>query len=756
MHRTKIGLIAVLLLLAAAPAAYAQGTSDPLVKPYQADDAKGFHDVLPPGTNGLVNGPQLAAFLGTGQRPAHSDDQLPLYAGLRGASPTLNGADLEKFYKDSSFGVKPEDVDRVYHPGGRDGAVIVRDNRYGVPHIYAGTRTDAMFATGYATAEDRLFFIDVLRHLGRAQLTSFAGGAKGNQDFDISQWENAPYNEEDLQRQIDLGDEVYGAEGAQLQGDLEQYTAGINAYIDEAKLNPVKMPGEYAALGRPLGPDPWKGTDAIAIASLVGGIFGKGGGQELPWAQLLQNFQAKFGNRSGRELWEGFRASNDPEAPTTVHGKAFPYEQVPKKVYKGSRALPDDGSVQPAQTVEAASGAASKPHASVTPKDDGLGLSGLFAVPKANSNALLVAGKNTASGHPIAVIGPQVAYFNPQILMEQDVHAPSIDARGAAFPGVNLYVELGRGRDYAWSATSAGQDIIDTFAVPLCQDDLHYLFRGQCLPMETLPRTNSWSPHLADSTPEGSVTLRSDRTKLGIVVARGKIGGKPVAWTNLRSTYFHEVDSARGFSDFNNPDIIHGPEDFKHAAYKIGYTFNWFYADNQNIAYFNSGNNPVRSRKIDPLLPVSSKYEWKNFNPDLNIADYTPEATHPQVVNQDYITSWNNKQAPKFSSAETNTFSPIFRSMPLDDGIQQRLAGGHKMGLTELVDAAENAATIDLRANKVPPGAPQVVGPPKDPAGAGAVTKPVAWGSDRAHPIAPDRDGKYGPARAIPLLHAWR
>src|SRR3954447_19050352 len=112
MGRGFVGVFAVVGVLLAASAAQAQG-SDPLVKPYQADDYKGFHDVLPPGTNGLVNGPQLAAFLGAGQRPAHSDDQLPLYAGLRGAAPTLNPADLGKYYKDSSFGIKPEDVDRV-------------------------------------------------------------------------------------------------------------------------------------------------------------------------------------------------------------------------------------------------------------------------------------------------------------------------------------------------------------------------------------------------------------------------------------------------------------------------------------------------------------------------------------------------------------------------------------------------------------------------------------------------------------------
>ena len=74
--------------------------------------------------------------------------------------------------------------------------------------------------------------------------------------------------------------------------------------------------------------------------------------------------------------------------------------------------------------------------------------------------------------------------------MDVDVHGPGIDARGATFAGISLYVLLGHGRDYAWSATSAGQDIIDTFAVPLCEpdgskptiDSMHYRFRGQCLP----------------------------------------------------------------------------------------------------------------------------------------------------------------------------------------------------------------------------------------------------------------------------------
>ena len=84
------------------------------------------------------------------------------------------------------------------------------------------------------------------------------------------------------------------------------------------------------------------------------------------------------------------------------------------------------------------------------------------------SNALVVdAAGHSADGHPIAVFGPQVSYFAPRILMQEDLHSPSYDAEGASFPGTGL-VELGRGEDYAWSATSAGSDLIDQRLELIC------------------------------------------------------------------------------------------------------------------------------------------------------------------------------------------------------------------------------------------------------------------------------------------------
>jgi Penicillin amidase len=124
---------------------------------------------------------------------------------------------------------------------------------------------------------------------------------------------------------------------------LNSFVAGINAYIDAALLDPTKLPGEYAALGKP--PAHWTGTDVIAEASLIGGIFGKGGGNELRSALLLEALQKRFGARAGRRAWADFRSKNDPEAPTTVRKTPFPYETTPAFSRRGL-ALPDPGSVE--------------------------------------------------------------------------------------------------------------------------------------------------------------------------------------------------------------------------------------------------------------------------------------------------------------------------------------------------------------------------------------------------------------------------
>jgi acyl-homoserine lactone acylase PvdQ len=451
-----------------------------------------------------------------------------------------------------------------------------------------------------------------------------------------------------------------------------------------------------------------------------------------------------------------FRSAEDREAPVTVHKGRFPYQTPVRRPRRGSRAVPDPGSLRHHDVVAAKRGGGGSDGVGGLP----LPVGGLMALPTSASNALLVSARESVSGHPLMVAGPQTGYFNPQILIEQDVHAPGgegrppIDARGASFVGINLYVQLGRGRDYAWSATSAGQDNVDTFALRLC-DDRHYRYRGRCEPIEVLEKTVSRRPSPGDQTPAGSQTLRAERTKLGLVAARGTVRGKPVIYTLLRSTYFHEVDSAAGFLDFNTPTAITGPESFAQAASKVGYTFNWFYADSERISYFNSGANPVRARRIDHDLPVRARFRWRGWDPERWSSRVTPPSAHPQVVDQRYLVNWNNKQARGFASSDTNAYSSAYRSQMLSDRVRKAIRGQRKLTLPGLIDIMEVAGTGDLRAHVALPLALRIVGRPKDARLRAAVATLRAWRKAGGLRRDGDRDGAYDHADAVALMDAW-
>jgi acyl-homoserine lactone acylase PvdQ len=740
--------IRVALAVAALASALAFATTAAAaVQPYGTNDAGGFRNVLPPGEAGTDNALQLAAFEANGALPPHMDDQLPLYSNLLYASPTLTHDDVAKYFKDATFGVKPEDVASTETP--KPGVTIIRDKQYGVPHVYGDTDDDVEFGAGYAGAEDRLFLMDVLRHTGRAELSSFIGGSDGNREMDRTQWQIAPYTDADLQRQIDLAPQVYGDLGRQLVERGNAFVAGINAYVDAAMTDPSKMPGEYAAIGKL--PTHWSLTDVIAEASLIGGIFGKGGGNEVRSAQLLQSLEQRFGTKKGRKAWSDFRSKNDPEAPTTVLKQRFPYETTSPFAKRGL-ALPDAGSVK-FTDVAPPLRASSRDTTSV-----GAQLRRAFAQHPHASNWELIAARHSTNGHPIAVLGPQVGYYVPQILLEEDLHGPHFDARGAAFPGVNLMVQLGHGRDYAWSATTATSDNIDTFAEVLCQDDVHYLYKGQCLPMEKLERTNSWSPNASDSTPSGSETLTAYRTVHGIVYARGTVGGRPVAFVSARTTYEHEADSAIGFFELNDPTFVHDPESFRHAVDGINFGFNWAYVDAQHIAYEQSGWYPKRSPGTSPDFPVlgTGEFDWQGYNPDLHTMNVMGIDERPHVVDQDYLVSWNNKQAPGWAAADDKfSYGSIFRSKMIEARIRGAIAHGKKASLEQVVQAMDEPASQDLEAWALMRPLRRALGHPSDPALREAIAKLSAWAHAGAHRRDLDKDGHEDDEDAVTLMDAW-
>ncbi|MEU6531886.1 penicillin acylase family protein [Streptomyces sp. NPDC046928] len=716
-------------------------------------------DILPPGQNGNATLAQILLNQAFGTLPEHASDQLGPYAALAKGHTGLTDATVNTFFNDASFGVPSDQVASTLKPAGRTDVTIVRDKKTGVPHITGTTRYGTEFGAGYAAAQDRLWLMDVFRHVGRGRLTSFAGGAPSNQGLEQQFWRSAPYTEAELQAQIDSAVAKGGDRGRQALADATAYLDGVNSYID-ASDSGRSFPGEYVLTGHKdaitnAGTiEHFKLTDLVALASVIGALFGSGGGGEVDNALSLLAAQEKYGVVEGTRLWESFRQRNDPEAAVTVHGKSFPYATKPADPQ--GTALPDAGSVTDEQLVYdrtgGAAGAAAG-NASATAAATALG-----SARRGMSNALVVSGEHTASGHPIAVFGPQTGYFAPQLLLLQEIQGPGISARGASFAGLSMYVELGRGQDYAWSATTSGQDIIDTYAVELCQDDHHYLYRGTCTAMDKIEQKNAWKPTTADGTAAGSYTMRVWRTEYGPVTHRATVGGKKVAYTSLRSSYLHEVDSIIGFQMLNDPDYVKGPADFQRATQHINYTFNWFYADSAHTAYYNSGDNPVRAAGVDADFPVWARpaHEWRGWDPAGNTAQYTPPSEHPHSVDQDYYISWNNKQAADYSAAPWGDGS-VHRGDLLDDRVRALVAEG---GVTRaaLVKAMADAGLADLRAEDVLPGLLRVVtsAPVTDSAAAAAVSKLQAWvaaGARRTETSAGSK--RYADADAIRVLDAW-
>ncbi|MFI6036502.1 penicillin acylase family protein [Streptomyces sp. NPDC051315] len=717
-------------------------------------------DILPPGQNGNATLAQILLNQAFGTQPAHAADQLGPYANLAKGYSTLTHSTLNTFFNDASFGVPADQVASTVKPAGRGDVTIVRDKKTGVPHITGTTRYGTEFGAGYAAAEDRLWLMDVFRHVGRGQLTSFAGGAASNQGLEQQFWRNAPYTEADLQAQIDSAVATNGARGQQALADADAYLDGINAYIDASDSGRY-FPGEYVLTGHKdsitnAGTiEHFKITDLVALASVVGALFGSGGGGEVNNAISLLAAQEKYGVEEGTRVWESFRERNDPEAVMTLHdGQSFPYAVRPENPQ--GRALPDPGSVVAEQLVFDRTGSAAT--ASATTASATAATAAVSSARRGMSNALVVSGDHTAGGHPIAVFGPQTGYFAPQLLLLQELQGPGISARGASFAGLSMYVELGRGQDYAWSATTSGQDVIDTYAVELCQDDHHYLYRGTCTAMEKVEQKNAWKPTTADGTAAGSYTMRAWRTKYGPVEYRATVGGKKVAYTTLRSSFLHEVDSIIGFQMLNDPDHVKGPETFQSAVQHVNYTFNWFYADSEHTAYYNSGDNPVRATGVDAEFPVWAQpaYEWRNWEPATNTAAYTPASAHPHSIDQDYYISWNNKQAKDYTAAPWGNGS-VHRGNLLETRVRKLVQAG---GVTRaaLVKAMADAALADLRAEDVLPDLLKVINssPVTDTTAASAVSRLQAWltaGGRRTETTAGSKT--YANADAIRILDAW-
>ena len=714
-------------------------------------------NILPPGQSGTVTATDLAAVgpsrQATGTTPKNFADQLEMYDALTKHDPqTLTRSDLDTLYKRENF--TPQKVERESTP---KAGVDIKWDQFGVPYVHGQSYDDVMYGAGYAATRDRMFLMDALRHAGQARMAEFAGDTPGNIAMDKSQLANAFYTRKEAQSQIGRIAKRYGAEGTKLAHAVDAYIAGINAAQDEMCPGGLptgpECPVEYAALQKT--PEPWTRADVVYVASLVGGIFGKGGGQEYDNAVWLQRLVDRFGFKRGLAVYNDMREKNDADAPTTS-SIPTPYGGGGVDPRRPGVALPDlNGPTAPGSGAEVDGNPLPS---SPTPSMDLPGMS--IKVPLVQhgmSNALVVGGRHTTTGKPIAVFGPQTGYFTPQLLTEEVLVGPGIKARGVSFAGTNLIVQLGRGVDYAWSATSASNDNVDTVAERLCNVDGSrptvqseaYWRGGTCTPMERFEHTETTLPGAGSQQPPARHTFLVLRTRHGLVQERTTVGGRPVAIVRQRSTYGHEVDSAIGFARLNNPGYVHDAASFQRAASAIDYTFNWFYADNRDISYFSSGLLPQRAAGVDFDLPRwgNARYDWQGW---------LPPSRHPHQTDpaSGYLVSWNNKTAPGFAAADDVWgYGSVYRSLALEDGLKAKLRDRPHLDPAGVTGVMAKAATEDSRARYTLPWLLRVIG--DDPKTRTARQLLGTWLRHGAPRVDRDRDGHYGDEQAIALFDNW-
>jgi acyl-homoserine lactone acylase PvdQ len=603
--------------------------------PGVADYARTALNVIPSGQYGSVPPPPEAA------------DQAKLYDGLTPLFGNVTRDDLSKYFKSERLGSAGQGPMRAESPALR-GVRILRDG-FDVPHIYGKSHDAVILGAGWVIAEDRGLLLEQARYNARVAAIDAPGLDAVNLTANLENFEPSAQTENELAKQtkVLLG---AGPKGRAVLHDIDAFVAGINTY--------------YRQTGNPA--RPWTRNDVYALDALKGQFVGEGGGDEAARSMFLSGLQAQLGPDQGQKVFNDLREASDPETPVSVPGStAF---QSPPRSTKGNVVL-DNGSFTPTAMAD-------PPNAppAVAPT----------ASPTQASNVLMVSSGRSTNHHPLMVAGPQIGYYYPGFTLEMDLHGPGIDARGATsapFPG---YILIGRSADYAWSLTSAGLDIIDTYVETLCGgSDTKYLYKGRCRDMNTFDAgTLNGSP------------VAFQRTVHGPVIGYATVHGERVAVARKRASYGRDALDLLLYRDLTLGKV-HNVHDFFAAANQSPQTFNSFYVDDRDIGVFTSGRVPIRPPDVDPGLPIDGRggHEWRGF---------VPFDRHPQGIDppDGQIVNWNNKTIAGYRAADDNWSLGALQRVQL---LTNNLGRGGSQTLASLTTAMNKAATQDVRAIEFEP-----------------------------------------------------
>lgn len=478
---------------------------------------------------------------------------------------------------------------------------VVRDG-LGIPHIYADTAEDLLFAQGYVHAQDRFWQMDFWRHISYGELASMFGESEIDTDVFLRDmgWGR-------------LAEAQYAAETPQHQAYLDAYAAGVNAYL--ASQSPSDLSFEYSILelvNHAYEPEPWTGAQSLAWGKVMAWDLGGNKSNEIERAMLL----AQYSPDRVAQLFPSYPGDRNPFIVASA-----PVDDTPKAV---AASIPRTALVP----------LASAQHAINALDAIGVGGEGTGI----GSNSWAISGDHTPTGLPYLMNDPHLGSQMPSIWYQVGLHCRIVndtcpfEVAGFSFAGVPGVI-IGHNADIAWGFTNTGPDVQDLFIEKLNPANPNqYDVNGEWVDMEI--RTE-----IIEVAGGDPVTTSVRTTRHGPIISDsfGELEEFDTAGVELPDTYA----IAMQWTALEESPSLAGPifalntaknfEDFQSAARLFeAPAQNLLYADTQgNIGYQMPGRIPIRAAG-DGTVPVpgwNDDHEWVGYVPRSELpSSYNPES----------------------------------------------------------------------------------------------------------------------------------
>jgi penicillin amidase len=530
------------------------------------------------------------------------------------------------------------------------GVQIVRDS-FGVPAVTGATDYDTWWGAGYATAQDRLFELAAFRLATSGTIAATLGASYLPMDIEIRR---------DFYTPPELA-AMFNGLPPEMQQRYEAYAAGVNAWVDHVRLDPLDEPAEFVALGLPL--NHFSVEDLIAIGVYLARTTPNSDGAEIQNMEAIQ--------RSGRAKFDRILPLRIKGQIATIPRSDGLFPSVPGRTagqeraalgrsYSYVRHLPIPASDN--QGTELVGG--SMPHVSAA-------TARATATPIRRGGSYMVAIGNPRAHHAYFFNGPELGFMAPEELYELELHGPGLDVRGVTAPGAPV-IAIGHNAHVAFGLTSGLSQTNALYIEHLVPGHPEeYYYRGRVRQMDCRNETFAYHPPLtailgltSASPQSGSVTLRLCRTIHGPVQER--VGN--IAYARRYATWMREIGTLTGLAAVDQASNI---SQVSRAATQLTWNENLMAADDQgNIGYWHPGLLPIRPKRWDERLPYpgSGSAEWHGF---------LPASERPHVINpkRGWLTNWNTLPSQGWTTgndpASERVAGPWFRAAWLD-----RLASG--------------------------------------------------------------------------------